>query len=312
MEILIISKSRGTTGGLRVSWIGLVFGLAVIVGSASAAAYWGYVYGGDAMLEVMLEDPERSAKIWQRELLQQRHFLNDLERDLDADLGALSGIMGEMSGSLTRLDAAAENVMQRAGLDPDEFAFDRPAPIGGPNPDYSKAPDWSELLDNLTALSAEIALRESRLTMLETFLRDRQSVEDARPGGVPLQDGWISSGYGYRTDPVSGRREFHTGIDFAGKPGLEVYAVAPGVVTWSGKRWAYGNLVEISHGSGYITRYAHNRVNLVSVGEKVDKNQPIALLGMSGRTTGPHVHFEVVHDDKTINPAQFFQRHAKR
>ncbi|MEX2482352.1 MAG: M23 family metallopeptidase [Gammaproteobacteria bacterium] len=311
MEILIISKSRGAAGGLRLNSLGLLLALAVTLGGIAGAAYWGYARGGDEMLEVMLENPERSAQVWQREILEQRRFLADLRRDLAADLSALSGSMGEMQGSLTRLDAAAEHVMAVSGLDAAEFDFDSPPPMGGPRPAASEPPDWSELLGNLSALSSEISIRQSRLDMIEALLRDRRTMDDMRPGGVPLTDGWISSAYGYRTHPVSGRREFHSGIDLAGTPGVEVRSIAPGVVTWSGKRWAYGNLVEINHGKGYVTRYAHNRVNLVSIGEKVDKNQPIALLGATGRATGPHVHFEVVHNDKTINPAKFIRRHAE-
>ena len=104
---------------------------------------------------------------------------------------------------------------------------------------------------------------------------------------------------------MTGGREFHDGLDFAGKPGEQVRTVAAGVVTWSGKRWGYGNLVEISHGNGYITRYAHNRANLVAVGETVKKNQAVALLGSTGRSTGPHVHFEVVHNGDRVDPLKF-------
>ncbi|MGE0482802.1 MAG: M23 family metallopeptidase [Gammaproteobacteria bacterium] len=263
------------------------------------------------MLEALLNNPDRTSTVWQRELLLQRHFLNNLERDLGADLSALAVSVGSMQARLTRLEVAAEHVVVTAGLDAEEFAFEQPPPIGGPEPAQSDPPRWDGLLGNLQALGTELDLREARLSMLESFLLNRQQVDDTRPAGAPVADGWISSGYGYRTDPVNGRREFHSGIDFAGKPGIEVRAAAPGLVTWSGKRWGYGNLVEISHGNGYVTRYGHNRVNLVSVGEKVDKHQPIALLGSTGRVTGPHVHFEVVRDDKTVNPAQFVGRRAR-
>ena len=152
--------------------------------------------------------------------------------------------------------------------------------------------------------------RDERLTTLESLLMDKQLLRDMQPEGRPVNDGWMSSGYGYRTDPVTGRKEFHGGVDFAGKPGLEVRAVAAGVVTWSGKRWGYGNMVEINHGNGYVTRYAHNRANTVALGEKVEKNQPVALLGSTGRSTGPHVHFEVVQNGRSVNPWKFIRKHA--
>lgn len=311
MEILIISKSRGSAGGLRLS--GMVFSLIALaaIGASAGVAYWGYLRGGDDMAELVLNNPEGAATVWQREIVSQRQLLNRIKADLAADLGALSSSVGRIQGEVNRLDAVAERVARSSSLDPAEFAFAEVAPLGGPHTQASEAPRWQNLLDNLTALDAEIEMRDSRLTVLESFLLDKQQNAASAPDGRPVQGAWLSSGYGYRTDPVSGRREFHGGIDFAAKPGLEISTVAPGVVTWSGKRWGYGNLVEINHGNGYLTRYAHNRENLVKVGEKVEKNQPIALLGSSGRSTGPHLHFEVVHNNRNINPWQFIRRHLE-
>lgn len=308
MEILIISKSRGSAGGLRVSGFGLTVALLAVFGAATAATFWGYSRGGDAMADLILNNPERSAAVWQREIIAQRKLLNRIRDDLGADLVALSGAVGRLQGEVNRLDAVAERVVTTSSLDPAEFVFAEPAPIGGPQPLASEPPRWRGLLDNLAALEVEVELREAQLTVLESFLLDKRQHEESAPEGRPVQGGWLSSGYGHRTDPVTGRREFHGGIDFAGKPGLEIHAVAAGVVTWSGKRWGYGNLVEINHGNGYVTRYAHNRKNLVAVGEKVEKNQPIALLGSSGRSTGPHLHFEVVRNDRTVNPWKFIRR----
>ena len=125
------------------------------------------------------------------------------------------------------------------------------------------------------------------------------------PAGRPVQQGWLSSYYGWRTNPFGGNQQFHKGIDFAGKENSEIVAVGGGVVTYSGKRYGYGNLVEITHGNGYITRYGHNKKNLVREGETVKKGQAIALMGSTGRSTGPHVHFEVIKDGKKIDPAKF-------
>jgi murein DD-endopeptidase MepM/ murein hydrolase activator NlpD len=157
-------------------------------------------------------------------------------------------------------------------------------------------------------LSADLEVREDRLDALEELILDRQLHEDMHPGGRPLADGWISSGFGYRSHPVTGVKEFHRGIDFAGKRGMDVSSVGAGVVTWSGKRWGYGKLVEINHGNGYVTRYAHNKKNLVDIGDTVSKDQLIALLGSTGRSTGPHVHFEVLHKGRVVNPWNFIKR----
>jgi len=305
MEIIVLSKSRGTTARVRIGWIGAVLGALALVGSAGALAIWGYARGGDAMVQEMLTNPERASQVWQREIVNQRQFLNSLERELNADLSALSSSLGRMQAQLTRLDAVAERVVKQSKLDADEFGLGQTPAIGGAYAQAVVSPEWSNLLANLGVIEGEVKLRNDRLVTLETLLQGRLLQDDMRPEGVPLRNGWISSGYGYRTDPVTGGREFHDGLDFAGKPGQPVRAVAAGVVIWSGKRWGYGNLVELSHGNGYITRYAHNRANLVAVGDKVEKNQSIALLGSTGRTTGPHVHFEVAHEGTTVNPIKY-------
>ena len=305
MEILILSKSRGSTARFRVGWPVLILTAIVMLGSAASLAYWGYSRGGNAMVEEILNNPERSAQIWQREIINQRQFLNSLNADMNADLSALSGALGRMQSQLTRLDAVAERVAKTARIDAAEFDFGHEPAIGGPQSANVQAPQWTDLIANLDAIKSEVQLRDDRLGALEAVMQNKQLHDDMKPAGQPLSDGWISSGFGYRTDPVTGGREFHDGLDFAGKPGAPVRAVAAGVVTWSGKRWGYGNLVEISHGNGYITRYAHNRANLVAVGETVKKNQAVALLGATGRTTGPHVHFEVVHNGDRVNPLSF-------
>ena len=137
------------------------------------------------------------------------------------------------------------------------------------------------------------------------MLMDKSVQNKTLPEGEPVASGWISSLFGWRTDPINGKREFHEGIDFASKADTRVVAVASGIVTWSGRRAGYGNLVEISHGNGYVTRYAHNRKNLVAVGDKVDKGQPVAIMGSTGRSTGTHVHFEVVRNGKPVDPKKY-------
>ena len=130
------------------------------------------------------------------------------------------------------------------------------------------------------------------------------------PTGRPIKKGWMSSFYGMRNDPFTGKRDFHKGVDFAGKLGSDVTSVAAGVVTWSGDRYGFGMMVEIDHGNGYSTRYGHNLENLVKVGDKVRKGQTIAKMGTSGRSTGPHVHFEVLYNGRAVNPKKYI--HASR
>lgn len=126
----------------------------------------------------------------------------------------------------------------------------------------------------------------------------------------PVVGGWVSSHYGRRTDPFSGDPAMHRGLDFAGPANSVILAVAPGVVTWSGPLRGYGNLIEIDHGNGWVTRYGHNASNFVSLGDYVKPGQTIALMGATGRATGTHLHFEVLYQGRHMNPARFVPRRA--
>jgi len=302
MDILVVSKSSGLKSQFRITkgWIASgLFALVLIVG---IVGYWGYHAG---VLNGLSQEPDAV----RLEIQQQRKFLENLKKDMDADLLAFSASAASLHGYLSRLDAVADRVVRFSRLDPTEFSFGDPSPTGGPVMGVSKRPEWAGLLADISALEDEIDLRQGKLTLLESFLLEKQLNEEVEPLGRPVRNGWISSTYGYRVHPISGRREFHNGIDFAGKANTFVRAVASGVVTWSGTRWGYGNMVEINHGSGYLTRYAHNKENLAALGQKVTKGEAIALLGSSGMSTGPHVHFEVIYKDKPVDPQKFINRH---
>jgi murein DD-endopeptidase MepM/ murein hydrolase activator NlpD len=150
-----------------------------------------------------------------------------------------------------------------------------------------------------------LADREDKLTALELVLMNRGLMAEVTPSGRPVKKGWMSSGFGKRTDPFKGKKTYHRGVDFAGKRGSDVVAVASGVVVRSKKAAGYGNFVEIRHADGYSTLYAHNKENLVKSGDMVNKGQTIALLGSTGRSSGPHVHFEVHRNGKIVNPLRF-------
>ena len=156
-------------------------------------------------------------------------------------------------------------------------------------------------------LNEQLSSREQQLTLLEDIIMVRQLATETKPVGRPIGKGWISSYFGDRPDPFTGKIVMHKGIDFAAKDGSDIFAVADGVVTWSGKRYGYGNLVEINHGNGYVTRYGHNAETLVTVGDSVRRGQAISLMGSTGRSTGPHVHFEVLKNDRQIDPIRFVQ-----
>ncbi len=253
--------------------------------------------------------PVEAMAAWERELLQQQLELKRVQRVSRNELEALTVRMARLQAQLIRLDALGERVLSVAKLDENEFDFSQPPAMGGPViDDQGEAygpPDFIQVLDQL---AQQIDDREQQLDIMAGLLVNRQLQSELSVAGTPVVKGWMSSKYGNRTDPFNGRRAWHNGVDFAGKLGSEVVAVASGVVTWSDKRSGYGLMVEINHGGGYVTRYAHCKENLVGVGEVVKKGQAIALMGSSGRSTGPHVHFEVYKNGKPENPAAYIAR----
>ena len=165
----------------------------------------------------------------------------------------------------------------------------------------------SDFVHSLNELSAQLDDRTKQLQVLESMMMNHNLQKEVKPTGRPVTRGWLSSYFGRRTDPFTGRWAFHSGIDFAGKMDSDIIAVAAGVVTYSGPRNGYGNLVQINHGNGYSTRYGHCDHILVKVGTTVKKGEVIAKMGTTGRSTGPHVHFEVLKNGHAIDPKRFIQ-----
>ena len=227
----------------------------------------------------------------------------------EPQLLAMTGNLAELEARMTRLDALGQHLTAVADLQEGEFDFSGPPALGGPMVGDSiiEAP-VTNLARELSRLAAHIGDREQQLAMLETLLRNRKLQEQGLPSGRPVKKGYLSSGYGWRADPITGKRSMHTGLDFAGKTGSDIVAVASGVVSWTGRNAGYGNVVEISHGNDLVTRYAHNKENLVVAGDVVRKGDAIALMGSSGRVTGPHVHFEVYKNGRAVDPASYVAR----
>lgn len=207
------------------------------------------------------------------------------------------------------MDALGQHLTAMADLEEGEFDFSRAPAVGGPlagefSVDYST----SSLTQELGLFQAKLSDREQQLDILESLLSNRKLEEQSWLSGRPIEKGWISSYYGKRPDPFTGKPAFHHGIDFAGKEGTNVIAVAAGVVSYTGSKSGYGEMVEISHGDGFVTRYSHNRENLVRPGDVVRKGQPIALMGSTGRSTGAHVHYEVYKHGRSVDPSSYVQR----
>ena len=312
MEILFISKSQGRRARIRFGWSSLLAVVLVVAVTAGVVARFGYQAGAEAMAVRILDDPPESMTFWQRELASQRREIGAARTSQEANFNALARRVGKLQAHMTRVNALGGRLTETAALPEGEFDFTLEPALGGPQPGTEQpSAELAEIVRNIERLTAALEDHDEQLIALETVLRERDLQAQILPTGRPVSTGWLSSGFGKRADPVSGKQEFHRGIDFAGRAGADIRAVAAGVVTWSGPRYGYGELVELNHGAGYVTRYSHNKKNLVFVGDKVERGQLVAKMGATGRATGPHVHFEVVHNGRIVNPSRYIRKAHK-
>jgi len=238
-------------------------------------------------------------------LSQERAELADLKLRLQQRIDGLAMKLGMLDAHMIRLNSLGKRLTQVANLSSREFDFDHDPAVGGPETASGRGaqiPDLSQMIDQF---DRRLDFRTTQFSALEYVLLGRQLSAEIRPTGRPVLSGYISSYFGERMDPFNGEEAFHKGIDFASDAGTDVLAVGQGVVTWAGPREGYGVLVEVNHGNGYVTRYAHNSRVMVSVGDTVQRGQAIAVVGSTGRSTGPHVHFEVLKDGRQIDPMAY-------
>ncbi|HZD52264.1 MAG TPA: M23 family metallopeptidase [Woeseiaceae bacterium] len=306
MNIVLFGKGFGKPRQFSLSG-GSALGVAVLVaGSLCCAAFaGGHWYAARNGSGMSLEQAESLAN----ELAAQRQAIAETRQQAEDTLDALAIRVGQMNARVIRLDALGRRLTEMADLDDGEFDFDSEPALGGPEePTLADAAVPEEVLTAMTRLDRQLDSREAQLGVLESVLMNQNLVDRVYPQGRPIKSGWMSSYFGRRTDPFTGKPAYHKGVDFAGKAGAEVLAVADGIVTWSADRYGYGNMVEINHGNGYSTRYAHNSKNLVSVGDEIKKGQAVALMGQTGRATGPNLHFEVLREGRQVNPVEFIRQ----
>ncbi|MDZ4298773.1 MAG: M23 family metallopeptidase [Moraxellaceae bacterium] len=226
------------------------------------------------------------------------------------ELAAMSARLADIQAQMMRLDALGAHVAEKAKVKGDEFDFSKMPPMGGPEEAIRIDVDPIALDRKLSLLNEELNYRELKLKALDRFLQNqRQASVDL--DNMPVRDGYITSRFGYRADPFTRRTSFHGGIDFAGPDGTDIFTVADGIVIKAGWHNGYGNMVEIDHGDGLVTRYAHAKSLVVKEGDVVSKDQLIAYMGTTGRSTGVHLHYEVLKNGRQINPSQIM-RFAKR
>lgn len=311
MKIILVSQRLGNTKTLNVSQKRLMLLVLLAAVMATGLVSFGF------KIAAFQTDPALDGAIigkWQAQMQSQSEMIEAERLGAQEQLDAMAVLMAEYQARLLRLDALGERLTVIAKLDRGEFNFSKPPAVGGPEEDgvsLEKAFSNPDFIDSMDRLSVLIDDREQQLDILETLMSNRQIEDAGYLAGRPIKKGWMSSRFGRRTDPFHGRIAWHKGVDFAGKEDSEIIAVASGVVTWSGDRYGYGDMVEINHGNGYSTRYAHNKENMAAVGDIVKKGQVIAKMGSSGRSTGPHVHFEVYKNGKAVDPSRYIYRASR-
>ena len=254
---------------------------------------------------------------WQAELDEQWADLESTKQSSQQQINALTVRLGMIQAHVTRLDAVGERILSISGIDKKEFNFQRKPAIGGPEKSLQatanarSANSQQNLEMSFDQVMLSLQSREQQLNVLESLLMDKHMGTERYISGRPTTKGWLSSYYGERNDPFTGKPAWHAGVDFAGSEGDKVIATAAGVVSWVGKRSGYGLLIEINHGDGLVTRYGHNKEALVAKGQVVKKAQIISKMGNTGRSTGAHVHYEVLKNGRPTDPSPYVNRHKK-
>lgn len=302
MNVIILTKSRGSSRQIDLKRPGpMAVALTLMLLFGSAIFGGGYLFAANT-IQI---DPDVRVVELEKIIGERDAELAEVRKTAAENIDALSGRIGQLQAHVIRLNALGSRLSQMAKLDDGEFDFSSEPARGGPQLGASARASVGELNGELGGLENVLTDRERQLGLLEDLLLTRALQEQVHPEGWPVSSGWISSYFGGRTDPFSGKPARHEGLDFAGREGTPVKAVAAGVVTWSSDRYGYGNLVEVNHGGGYATRYAHNAANLVAVGDRVEKGQVIATMGSTGRATGANLHFEVLHNGRAVDPLDF-------
>ena len=306
MNIIIVAKPFSTPKVLRLgdwrSYALIGTAVAVVLGLTFASGtLFGAVVGAPNEMRVELDKAHTQLTAQGAELVAVRE---SVARDMDA----LALRLGQLQAEATRLNALGERLAKLGKLDDGEFNFREPPAMGGPKPRAQlgslRPGDISKSLDRL---QEQLDRQSQQLAMLDDVLLDRKLDQSLMPTGMPVRVGYASSHYGNRADPFTGSPDFHPGVDFNGPHGSDILAVGGGVVSFAGRKPGYGNAVEVDHGNGYLTRYAHNDRNSVQVGDAVKAGDVIAKMGRTGRATGVHVHFEVWLNGRLVNPSVYIR-----
>jgi murein DD-endopeptidase MepM/ murein hydrolase activator NlpD len=300
MNVIVFSRRDGKARQFNLSNPFTLAALSILgLGLLTSTFVAGLTLGQHSMARMVLLNPTAALRSEQQQIAVLRGQVQDR-------IDALAMRLGAINANIIRLNALGKQLTQMANINSRAFDFDHDPPQGGSDSDGvghgAQIGDVTAMIDDL---SRRIDARSAQFSSLENVILGRELSAQVKPSGRPVREGYISSYFGERMDPFNGEQAMHKGVDFATDAGADVLAVASGIVTWAGPREGYGNLIEINHGNGYVTRYAHNAVTLVAVGDTVQRGQAVAVVGSTGRSTGPHVHFEVLRDGTQIDPMAY-------
>jgi murein DD-endopeptidase MepM/ murein hydrolase activator NlpD len=245
-------------------------------------------------------------------LADQREEARRMQEKVQGHLNAMAVRLGELQAQVMRLDGVGERLARVAGLKPQELP-PLQAGVGGAVSSRTPARDLSvaEFTALLERLAQQVQARSDQLGVLDALLVQSSTTRQFLPSHKPVGDGWHSSNFGYRIDPFTGQRGFHEGIDFPAEAGAPILAAASGKVVHAGWHPQYGKMLEIDHGNGLVSRYAHASHLAAAEGDLVVRGQRVASVGSTGRSTGPHLHFEVRLNGAPQNPARFLATHER-
>ncbi|MGN6740195.1 peptidoglycan DD-metalloendopeptidase family protein [Dyella sp.] len=308
MQIILVSRTKKVPKTLdlacrRMRWRIATLGLVAVAGCMAL--------GAAVALTVASPRGRALSQIseLQHKIDAQDAKLGAVKQDAQRNLDALAVKLGQLQAQSTRLNALGERLAQMGKLDDGEFDFDQAPPVGGVEDTSGAAYTLPQNLESsISQLATQFDGQQAQLTALQSLLMDARIESNLKPTGMPVQ-GYISSYFGGRPDPFSGHAARHTGIDIATPLGTPVHAVAEGMVTFAGIRSGYGDVIEIDHGNGYMTRYAHNSKLIAHPGQRVRVGDVIADAGSTGRSTGSHVHFEVWYKGRVVNPLAYVRNH---
>ena len=303
MNIIFISNKSERAKKLTLTrvHITLLMGLFLLVTLILALSlnYWSLRYADRIdmpVLRAVLVSPQ-----------EERH--QKIQTHLQDNLNVMASKLGQMQAQLLRLDALGERLAESSGIKSRDFLFNEVPGQGGARPELlSEELTFGEFNHRLQALSNMLDERTDKLGALDSLLRHDRLSKYVLPSEMPIETNWYSSGYGYRIDPFTGKKAFHEGVDFSAEVGTPIKASAGGVVVYSDRHPEYGNMIEIDHGDDLISRYAHASKRLVKLGQVVLQGQKIAEVGNTGRSTGAHLHFEIRHKDRPLNPSKFLKK----